>query len=172
MNYQKQAEDFLKKANATIKIELAKNQLPSLWHKDGQDYGLMYNVTIERENKKPFSFNFWDSIANKEKMESLETANMFIGNDGRKHFSGELGFINAKRELKSKIDAGEFKPTAYDILACLTKYDPGFFEDFCSEYGYDEDSRTAERTFLAVIKEWKETSRMFGDLLEELQEIN
>lgn len=26
-------------------------------------------------------------------------------------------------------------PTCYDILACLTKYDPGDYEDFCSELG-------------------------------------
>ena len=28
-------------------------------------------------------------------------------------------------------------PTEYDVLACLTKYDPGNYEDFCSEFGYE-----------------------------------
>lgn len=64
-------------------------------------------------------------------------------------------------------------PTAYDILACLTKYDPGTFEDFCSEFGYDTDSRNAERTYKAVVKEWEAVNRLFTDEeIEELAEIN
>jgi len=39
-------------------------------------------------------------------------------------------------------------PTAYDVLACLDTYSDGFtFEDFCHSYGYDTDSRKAEKTF-------------------------
>lgn len=63
------------------------------------------------------------------------------------------------------------KPTAYDILACLTKYDPGTLEDFCSDYGYDEDSRKAESTYKAVCKEWRNVERVFGDYLDGLREI-
>ena len=32
-------------------------------------------------------------------------------------------------------------PVAYDVLAAITKTDPGSFEDFCDELGYDSDSR-------------------------------
>jgi len=64
-------------------------------------------------------------------------------------------------------------PTAYDVLACLTKYDVGSFEDFCSEFGYDTDSRTAERTFKAVVKEWENISRIYTEeQIEAMQEIN
>ena len=63
------------------------------------------------------------------------------------------------------------KPTAYAILACLTKYDPGTFEDFCSDYGYDEDSRKAERIYKAVCNEWLHVERVFGDCMDELREI-
>ncbi len=45
-------------------------------------------------------------------------------------------------------------PTPYDVLACLQKYDVGTFEDFCGEFGYDEDSRNAEKIYKAVCKEW------------------
>lgn len=62
-------------------------------------------------------------------------------------------------------------PTLYSVLACLTKYDPGTFEDFCSDYGYDEDSRKAEKTYHAVLNEWKNIHKMFSDCLEELSEI-
>ena len=65
------------------------------------------------------------------------------------------------------------KPTEYDIMTCLQKYEVGTFEDFCSEFGYDEDSRTAERTYKAVVKEYDGVCRIFSDEeLEILQEIN
>lgn len=63
-------------------------------------------------------------------------------------------------------------PTAYDILACLTKNDPGTFSDFCSDYGYDTDSRKAEEAYFAVREEYSNVMRLFGDVIEDLQEIN
>jgi len=69
------------------------------------------------------------------------------------------------------IASGDDKPSMYDVLACLTKYDPGSFENFCSEYGYDTDSRKAEKTYKAVCKEFAAIERLFWDILDELQEI-
>ena len=63
------------------------------------------------------------------------------------------------------------KPTAYDVLAGITKRDPETFEDFCANYGYNTDSRTDEKIYIAVVKEWVNINRMFGDVLEQLQEI-
>lgn len=62
---------------------------------------------------------------------------------------------------------------AYDILASLTKYNPGMFSDFCNEYGYDADSRKAFATYEAVCEEWKKVSSFFTEEeLEEMQGIN
>lgn len=69
------------------------------------------------------------------------------------------------------IQAGGEEPTMYDVLACLNKYDVGSFEDFCGEFGYSEDSRTAERTYKAVCKEYDAVERLFGDIIDELHEI-
>jgi len=69
------------------------------------------------------------------------------------------------------ISSGGEEPTMYDILSCLQKYEVGTFNDFCGEFGYNEDSRTAERTYKAVCKEYNAVSRLFGDILDELQEI-
>lgn len=69
------------------------------------------------------------------------------------------------------LKAGAKVPTAYDVLACLTKNDPGTFEIFCSDFGYDIDSKKAERIYKAVIKEWEGVERVMGDIIEELQEI-
>lgn len=63
------------------------------------------------------------------------------------------------------------EPTAYSVLACLTKYDPGTFGDFCGDYGFDEDSHRAERTYKAVCREWRNVERLFSDVIDELREI-
>lgn len=64
-------------------------------------------------------------------------------------------------------------PTAYDVLACLQKYDVGSFEDFCGEFGYDEDSRMAEKTYKAVCKEYEKLCTIFSEeemeLMREIQ---
>lgn len=69
------------------------------------------------------------------------------------------------------INSGAEEPTLYDILACIQKYDVGSFEDFYGEFGYNEDSRKAEKTYKAVCKEFKAVERLFGDVMEELYEI-
>ena len=40
-------------------------------------------------------------------------------------------------------------PTAYDVLSCISGdvYTPATFADFCGEYGYEEDSRSAFAAF-------------------------
>jgi len=67
---------------------------------------------------------------------------------------------------------GKTPPTAYDVLACLTKYDVGTFDNFCGDFGYDTDSRTAYKTYKAVLKEWKNIELLFTpEQIELLQEI-
>lgn len=64
------------------------------------------------------------------------------------------------------------KPTAYDVLTCLTKYNPFTFEDFCGAFGYDEDSRKAEKVYKAVVEEWENIKILYSDEeIEKLQEI-
>ena len=69
------------------------------------------------------------------------------------------------------IAAGNEAPTMYDILTCLEKYENANFDDFCSNYGYNNDSIKALKTYKAVSKEYKNVFRLFGDIMEELQEI-
>ncbi|MBK5202134.1 MAG: hypothetical protein JJE45_00230 [Prolixibacteraceae bacterium] len=74
-------------------------------------------------------------------------------------------------DFGQSIKSGAEEPTLYDVLTCLQKYDVGDFENFCSDFGYDTDSRTAERTYKAVCKEFAAVERLFSDIIEELQEI-
>jgi len=69
--------------------------------------------------------------------------------------------INFGNSIQNTIDG--VAPTKYDILACLTKYGPGTFEDFCGEYGYDYEEKESEKIYRGCIKEFKGLSRIFTD---------
>lgn len=76
------------------------------------------------------------------------------------------------QSINNSDHAGSTAPTSYDVLAGIIKNDPGTFEDFCGDFGYDTDSRTAERTYKAVVKEWQKVNRFFtSEEIEQLQEI-
>lgn len=70
-------------------------------------------------------------------------------------------------EFGQSISEGSNEPTLYDVLTCLTKYDPETFEDFCENYGYDTDSRKAEKVYKEVVKEFNNMQRLFTN--EELE---
>jgi hypothetical protein len=74
---------------------------------------------------------------------------------GRKSYTFSFG---------QSINAGAEEPTMYDVLTCLQKYEVGSFEDFCSEFGYDTDSRTAEKTYKAVCREYEAICRLFPEI--------
>lgn len=102
-----------------------------------------------------------------------------------KHFAGDTDsrhifkftLSNSKGRYSGKfgqsIANGKKYPTAYDILACINKYEVGDFDFFCSNYGYDNDSRTAYKIFKACVKEWKGVCRLWNeDQIQALQIIN
>jgi hypothetical protein len=106
-----------------------------------------------------------------------------LGVDYKKHFDSDKQMryvfkLRLSRNRKSHtFEFGQSyhdcakEPTFYDVFACLQKYDVGTFENFCSEFGYDTDSRRAERVYKAVCKEYAAVERLFGDCLDELSEI-
>lgn len=68
------------------------------------------------------------------------------------------------------------RPTKYDILACVEKYEPfGDVWDFANEYGYTVSSREeykrVENIYKAVRTQAQKIERIFGDVLDELCEI-
>jgi hypothetical protein len=104
------------------------------------------------------------SLYNYTKIESLH-------HDFMVKIDRKLEQIKPKKVLKNQKNE-IVSPSAYDVLTCLTKYDVGTFENFCSDFGYDTDSRTAERTYKAVLEEWQNVEKLFtSEQLEELQEI-
>jgi len=84
----------------------------------------------------------------------------------KKSYSGTFG--DSIYNTKSGIE-----PTPYSILACLNEDYSTDFHDFCRNYGYDEDSRKAEKIYKAVKKETAGLRRVLNaNQLEELNSIN
>ena len=67
------------------------------------------------------------------------------------------------------------EPVLANVLESLANdYDPSdmSFEDFCSEYGYSEDSRKAEKVYRALRKETQALDRLFGEEgMKDLRDI-
>ena len=132
--YDKQAEDFLKKTGTTFNVIAYKGRNPM--HKDDKDMMDKWLVEFVRGDEE------WD-------------LDFYMG----------LGHNGAK-------------PSAYDVLACIQKYEVDSFEEFCAEFGYNTYdnnymgyNKRSWEIYRAVCDEYEEVQRMFGDALEELREI-
>jgi hypothetical protein len=170
--YEQQALDFLTSTGTTFSASFVRNGKHFDDDKETRD---IYEITLKR-GIRSYKFNFGQSIMNSQYYQDriqgrtytlnggCRTGNYKI-NDIEKYKSG-LGLSNGLKLVKGEA------PTPYDVLACLTKYDPGTLEDFCSEFGYDTDSKKAEKTYLAVKDEWQNVCALFTDAeIEALQEI-
>lgn len=63
------------------------------------------------------------------------------------------------------------EPTPYSLLTCLQKYEVGTYHEFCNEFGYNPYDDESEKIYTAVVHEEINVQRLFGDCMEELQEI-
>ena len=163
----KQAEKFLQDANATIKIKFQGRAINTMW-KEKQLRNL-YAVTITTP-RGSYTFDFWDSLYNTELTQM--TDEQYARKCFRRHWQNMTYFEQGKVHTELTRKQKEARPDCYEVLACLTKYDPGTFENFCAECGYDEDSRTAERIYIAVQNEFANLKRIFDpEQLEAMQEI-
>lgn len=68
------------------------------------------------------------------------------------------------------------KPSAYDVLSCLTTYDVGDIKDFITEFGYEikkqGDFTRIQNIYNAVKKEYEDIHRCFTkEQIKKLQEI-
>ena len=166
--YEIQAEKFIEKTGVKLEVKFLK--FGKHFDSDTEKRDI-YHITMLR-GEKDFSFNFGQSIANSHyyvdyhlKGRKYDCNGYSIGEEKGSNYCN-IGKCDFVTKVNGK------KPTACDILACLTKYDPETFEDFCSNYGYDTDSRSAEKIYNAVKTEWQNVKNMFsGKEIEELQEI-
>lgn len=174
-NYEQQAADFLAATGTTLTVNFLKHGKHFDDDKEERD---IYQCELKRGSRS-YKFNFGNSLANSGKYKGhkhlcLNSFGKFLFTENeyqnmRKRPGGSYTIkyneINLNKDFK--------EPTAYSILSCLTKYDCGSFDDFCNEFGYDTDSKKAEKTYNAVKDEYMNVCALFTDKeIEQLQDIN
>ncbi len=173
--YDKAVEVVAKKYNLEFKAEFLENNYHFQGDKDKRD---IYNITLKRVNRK-YIFKFGQSL-NKSGFyaqygrqkydlprEKMDLKNHELVIYVKRQFNRD--FKNATKDTIIYPIA----PTLYDVLTCLQKYEVGTFENFCDDFGYDTDSRTAKKTYKAVVKEYDKMCSLFSnDELEVLQLIS
>jgi hypothetical protein len=164
--YIKQAESFLKETGSNLEIEFLKNDFHFQDKKNKRD---IYKCTLSRGERK-FTFNFGQSIVNSQKYVDQLTLNEFTTN-GQTIKGNKKVIIQSYLTDYCQLVKGK-KPTSYDILSCLQTYPVDTFEDFCAEFGYDNDSIKAMKVYEAVKDEYNNLCRLYTDQeLELLSEI-
>lgn len=172
--YDEACELIAKEMNLEFKAEFLKNDFHFEGDKDKRD---IYKITLKRGRRK-YSFNFGQSL-NKSgfyaqysrtkyniPIEKLSLSDSELKRYVRYHLNGDFGNVVGDKIVRP------IAPTLYDVLACLQKYDVGTFEDFCWGFGYDTDSRSAKKTYKAVVKEYDKMCSLFSENdLEVLREI-
>ena len=114
MDYQKQALDFLKEADALCKIEFIGKMINDAG-KETKPRNC-YQVTLSTPNGS-YSFKFWDSLYN------TEIIDMTIEEFAKREYRCDYKYLtlsdknNARRKLKLKIM--EARPSEYDVLSYL-----------------------------------------------------
>lgn len=185
--YIKQAKDFLTKTETIFAVKFLRNDYH--WDSDTTKRDI-YEITFTRGNRSMVvvfgqsianSMYYHDKVSNAHYAEGKEYYHQVNGSMTKRAFKDKFfSFIcpmsvprqNESYMRKAKILIDGKPPTEYDVLACLTKYDPGTFEDFCSEFGYETDSIKATKIYQSVKSEALDVERMWSDLeIELLQEI-
>ena len=168
-NYLSDAVNFLDKTKVKISIEFLTNKKHFASDEHPRD---VYKVTISR-GERYFSFEFGQSLVNSTKYVDRRTKNEYMP-DG----AALKGNISIVSDIGKNLSDWCYKvkgtpPNEYEILSALTKYDAGSLEDFCYEFGYSTDSKTAEEIYKAVKNEYTNVCLIWTDKeIETLREIN
>jgi len=174
MDYEKQAQDFLNKTNTTVAIDFVKHGKHFVDDDNERD---IYKVTLRR-GEREFIFNFGQSIAHSgyKIVRKSDKAQLHKGIYADTTTELKKVKVLARKQFQTlnglEIITPE-TPTAYDILASLTKYETGNFKEFCSSFGYDIDSIKALKIYEAVKNEWLNVKALWAETeLIQLREIN
>lgn len=171
--YHTAADYIAEKLNLEFSFEFVRN---GKYFDDDKQSRDIYKITLKRKSRK-YSFEYGQSIMNSQYYQDKIPGRTYSLCGGAR--TGNVKILDISKYASGfsvqnpqiKLVKGK-EPDLYSVLCCLTKYDPGTFENFCSDFGYDEDSRKAEKTYHAVVDEWKNMQALFTDNeLEILSEI-
>lgn len=154
--HHKQAQDFMEKTGLKISVKFKSF---GKYFADDKEERDIYDVTFTRDPRS-YTFTFGQSIVN----------------SGTFELPGKMGIpLKVSRTPQDTLVTPwkrkrPVEPVPYDILACLQTVNPGTFADFCADFGYDTDSRKAEKTYRAVVDEYLQLSSMFSE--QEMEELS
>jgi hypothetical protein len=141
---------------------------------DGSWNADLWRITFTANNGKTFSTDFKTGLGHRIEQTNFSSFSVndrkyitevktITGMDNVTHKTGEFGKQNELRAVA---------PTQASVLYCLLSdmqsAEYGYV-DFCSNFGYDEDSRKALETYLACEKIGLELKRFFS--LETIQHL-
>jgi len=150
--YIEQAKAFLEKTKTSFKAVFL--HYGSYFH-DDTDFRDVYQITLENLNGT-YVFKFGQSLVNSRNYKPSIKRGMSI-------FEYEETKIKAKKNIRP--------PSEYDILASITKYDPGSLNQFCSECGYDSKNIDHMKIYSNVVEEYQNVMMLFREHIKELSEI-
>lgn len=180
--FNKEVEDCIQKSRYNEAAELVAQKLGLEWtinflkndkhFEDDKDVRDIYKIGLKRGSRN-FHFNFGQNIIDSQYYQDSIIGRTYTLIGGCRTGNYKIDDIDKFKSSfpdggrqKLKLVKGK-KPSLYSILCCLTKNNPGTFENFCSEFGYDEDSRKAYKTYTAVKEEYMNMCSLFND--EELE---
>lgn len=199
-DYTTQAETFLKKHGIKFRATLSDSKSP-FW---AGPSGHHYRITLSKGkpctpaytgnvcSSYRIAFDFWDCLAhleaeqkNKRDLPRLQAEVPGLRNQlltvernprGKDRLMAELRekLASKTEELEKAMVFVPSRPTAYDILACISSdvNCPETFKDFCGDYGCEEDSIQALQTFRRCSRFAKRLREFFTKQeQEELSEI-
>lgn len=167
-NYELKADDFLTTTKTSFKISYLKYD--TYFYED-REKRFVFNFELSRNNRK-YSGTFGGCLNSVK--EATEHLPCYCRNKEYRYTCKndmlQISCLNCHRSFRCSEKT--ILPSAYDVLACLTKYEVGSFENFCSEFGCDTDSRKAEKIYNAVAKEYMGLCSLYNDeemvLLQEI----
>ncbi len=133
--------------------------------KDGRAMGVHFSTGLGLRKER-------NGLPPKKTWEQHQNESNFGSGGSRKQTTNQHK-LRADYDAYCNFRMAPVSPTAADVLDCLASDCSGMdsgttFEDWCSEYGYDTDSRKAEQTFLAVKAEAAQLREFLGDAFSDL----
>lgn len=169
-NYNEQAKNFLAATQTTIEIVFLKNDYHFSSDTSKRD---IYKVTFKR-GQRSFTVEYGQSTMNSAKLVDGVMGDEFTMSGaclkGRLTITGDVEKYKRAQGLR---EVKGIPPTAYDVLACLQKYEIGDLENFCEDMGLSSDSIKARKLHKAVEKEYNDVCKIWSDeeigLLQEIE---
>lgn len=147
MNHNEQIKKAIKDC-LTVKIEfLFHGKMP--WDeptsKATRD---VYLVTLTNENGKTYQTQYGQSLVKSDPRKMSDDALKCYFSNSKDYHDFKDGLT-----LRKKIAQIE-KPSIADVLYSIERNDPETFEDFCSNFGYNNDSIKAHKIYIEAQKQY------------------